>query len=225
VLVNLADGRLLVDAKVDREEGMSDVHVFRSPSETLLVVNSLQGGSSSGRHYYGLQGVPSVQASRAKIYAFDAQGKALFRGPAVVQNQYLVLNQPQRLPALVFACGVQEPQRKSIGQPRTAMSQPRTAIVAVDKRTGQVVRPKERFEGLSHFRLQGDPEKKVIEVHLQRDVVALAFTDKPVPPAPKEEAKKPASKTSSALLKAMRRAVEGALNLPGDDEDDSSDNR
>jgi hypothetical protein len=198
---------------------MSDVHVFRSPSETLLVVNSLQGVSSSGRHYYALQGVPSVQASRAKIYAFDAQGKALFRGPAIVQNQFLVLNQPQRLPALVFACGVQERQGNSGGQPRTA-------IVAVDKRTGQVVRPKERFEGLSHFRLLGDPEKKVIEVHLQRDVLALRFTDKPIPPAPKVEAKKPAAKASSALLKAMRRAVEGALNLPSDDEeDDSGENR
>jgi len=218
-LVNLADGRLLVDAKVDREAGMSDVHVFRSPRETLVVINGLERTSSPGRHYYGLQGVPSVQLSRAKIYAFDAQGKALWREPVIVQDQYLVQHQPQRLPALVFACGVQDRRGTSMGQPRTS-------ILGVDKRTGQKVHPKERFDGLSHFRLQGDPEKKVIEVHLQRDLVTLNFTDKPVPTPPKVEAKKPAAKTSSALLKAMRRAVEGALNLPGDDEeDDSGDNR
>lgn len=217
-LVNLADGRLLVDAQVDRQEGMSDVHVFRESGGTLVVVNGLERSNSSGRHYYGLQGVPSVQISRAKVYAFDAQGKPRWREPVTVQDQYLVLHQPENLPALVFACGVAERRATSMGQPRTA-------ILAVDKRTGQVVRPKERFEGLSHFRLQGDPEKKTVEVYMQRDVVTFTFTGKPVPPPAKDQPKQP-PKPSSALLKAMRRAMEGTLNLPVDDEEDESgDNR
>jgi outer membrane protein assembly factor BamB len=219
-LVNLADGRALVDAPVEREGATSDVHVFRSPEQTLVVINGLERTSSSGRHYYGLQGVPSLQVSRAKIYAFDARGKPLWQKPVTVQDQYLVLHQPQRLPALVFACGVQDRRTAS-------MSQPKTSILAVDKRSGQVVQPKEKYDGLSHFRLTGDPEKKAIQIDLQHDVVTLNFTDKPrVAPAKEEEKKKPAATPSSALLKALRRGAERALNLPSDeDEEDSGDNR
>jgi hypothetical protein len=219
-LVNLADGRALVDAPVEREGATSDVHVFRSPEQTLVVINGLERTSSSGRHYYGLQGVPSLQVSRAKIYAFDARGKPLWQKPVTVQDQYLVLHQPRRLPALVFACGVQERRTATMGQPKTS-------ILAVDKRTGQVLQPKERYDGLSHFRLAGDPEKKAIQIDLQRDVVTLNFTDQPiVAPVKEEEKKKPAATPSSALLKALRRGAERALNLPGDeDEEDSGDNR
>ena len=58
----------------------------------------------------------------------------------------------------------------------------RTVIAAVDKRTGQLFQPKpnERFDGLSHFRLEGDPEKKAIAIRLQRETVTLNFTDKPL---------------------------------------------
>jgi outer membrane protein assembly factor BamB/tetratricopeptide (TPR) repeat protein len=217
-LVNLADGRDLVDAPVERGGAALDVHLFRSPEQTLVVLSGLERTSSSGRHYYGLQGVPGVQISRAKIYAFDAGGKPLWRQPVSVQDQYLVLRQPQRFPAVIFACGVQD--RRAVGT-----SQPQTAILAVDKRTGQVVQPKERYEGLSHFRLIGDPEKKTIEVHLQRQVVALQFTDQPVTAPPKDKDEKKAASTSSALIKALRRGVERALNVPIDEEEDSDDKR
>jgi tetratricopeptide (TPR) repeat protein len=213
-LVHLADGRALVDADVERGGPAMDVHVFRSPEQTLVVLSGLERTSSSGRHYYGLQGVPGVQISRAKVYAFDPGGKPLWPQPVTVQDQYLVLHQPQRFPALIFACGVQD--RRAVGT-----SQPQTAILAVDKRTGQVVQPKERYEGLSHFRLIGDPEKKSIDIHLQRQVVTLNFTDKPVVTPSKVEKK--AATPSSALIKALRRGVERALNLPIDENEEGSD--
>jgi hypothetical protein len=218
-LVHLADGRALVDADVERGGPAMDVHVFRSPEQTLVVLSGLERTSASGKHYYGLQGVPGVQISRAKVYAFDPGGKPLWREPVTIQDQYLVLHQPQRFPALIFACGVQD--RRAVGT-----TQPQTAILAVDKRTGQVVQPKERYEGLSHFRLVGDPEKKTIEVHLQRQVVALHFTDQPAAAPDQQEDKKEAVTPSSALIKALRRGVERALNLPIDaNEEDPDGNR
>jgi len=213
-LVHLADGRTLVDSDCDRGAPAVDVHVFRSPEQTLVVLNGLERASPTGMHYYGLQGVPSVQINRARIHAFGPDGKPLWREPVTVQDQYLVLHQPPRLPALIFACGVQD--RRGSGT-----SQPQTAIMAIDKRTGQVVRPKERFEGLSHLRLVGDPEKKVVEIHLQRQVVKLNFTDQPIP-APREE-EKTAPSRSSAVLKALRRGVERALNLPLDEDEEGVD--
>lgn len=215
-LIRLADGHALVDAEVERGGPAMDVHLFRSPEQTLVVLSGLGRTSTSGRHYYGLQGVPGVQISRAKIYAFDPAGKPLWREPVTVQDQYLVLHQPRRFPALIFACGVQD-------RSPTRTTQPQTAILAVDKRTGQVVRPKDRYDGLSHLRLIGDPEKKTIEIHLQRQVVKLNFTDQPVAAPPKEEAKKAASTPSSALLKALRRGVQSALKLPMDENEEGPD--
>jgi hypothetical protein len=180
-----------------------------------LVVSGLERATSSGHHYYGLQGVPSVQVGRGKIYAFDPQGKPLWKEPVSVRDQYLVLHQPRRLPALIFACSVQE-QRTNI------MGPPRTTILAIDKRTGQVFRPKERFEGVSHFRLEGNAEAKAIEIRLQRELVSLKFTDQPVKAGGKEDEKKPAAKPTSALLKAFKRAAQRAFNLPlAPDEDES----
>jgi len=220
-LIKLADGRALVDADVERGGSMVDVHVFRSPEQTLVLFSGLEQYRASGRQHFGLQGVPGVPISRAKIYAFDAGGKSVWKKPAVVENQYLVFHQPRRLPALVFACGVQNT--------RPAMSgQPRSAIVALDKRTGQIVQPKEQYDGLSHFRLEGQPDKKAIEIRLQHDLVTLAFTDKPIPAGQAEKTGKLPSVTtpSAALLKALERGVEKALNLPVDgEEEDADDNR
>jgi len=218
VLVDLADGRKIIEAELGPQEGMSDLQVLRSPGQTLVVVNGADRRNRAGRQYYGLQGVPSVHVGRAKIYAFDAQGKPLWKEPVVVQNQYLVLSQPPHLPALIFACGIQERRL-------TTMGSPKVSILAVDKRTGQVVQPKETFEGLSHFRLAGDPEKKAIEIHLQREVVTLRFTDQPwEPPAAKAKEKSPPTPTS-ALMKALRRAAERGLNLPLEEEEEAGEDR
>ncbi len=216
-LINLADGRTLVDADVDRGGTMVDVHVFRSPEQTLLVINGMERSGSAARQRFGLQGVPGTQIGQAKIYSFDPSGKPLWPKPVSVQDQYLAFHQPRRLPALVFACGVQNAKRTSPGQPRTA-------ILAVDKRTGQLAQPKDQFEGLSHFYLEGQPDKNVIEIGLQRDVVTLAFTDKPVVASPiKKEAERPAATPSGALLKALQRGMEKALNLPVDGDREGSD--
>jgi outer membrane protein assembly factor BamB len=199
-LVRLVDGRKLIDHQMQPEAGMSDLHIFPSAEQTLLVISGPERATSSGRHYYGLQGVPSVQVGRGKVYAFDPQGKPLWKEPVSVRDQFLVLHQPRRLPALIFACSVQEQRTNPMGTPKTT-------ILAVDKRTGQVFRPKERFEGVAHFRLEASAEAKAIEIRLQRELVSLKFTDQPVKPADKDVRKKPAAKPSSALLKAFRRAV------------------
>jgi hypothetical protein len=217
-LVNLADGRKLIDSAMACDGGVSDFRVVRSAEQTLVIVSGLEKATATSQHYYQLHSVASVPVARAKIYAFDAQGKPLWKEPVSVRNQYLVLQQPQRLPALVFACCVQDRRPNMMGQPRTA-------VLAVDKRTGQVFQPKDRYEGVSHFRLEGDPERHAIDIRLQRDVVSLNFTDKPLEPAAKPPVpeKKPAVKPSSALLKAFKRATMGPLGLPPDPDEDEEE--
>jgi outer membrane protein assembly factor BamB len=200
-LVSLADGRKLIDWAFQPDNGISDFRVVRSAEQTLLIVSGLERPSATGQHYYQLQSVSSVPLGRAKIYAFDPQGKPLWKEPVSVRNQYLLLQQPARLPALIFACQVQDRRPNMMGQPQTT-------ILAVDKRTGQVCQPKDRYEGVSHFRIEGDPEKYAIDIRLQRNVVSLNFTNKPWAPAAKPAEKIPSASPSSALLKALKGGAE-----------------
>ncbi len=200
VLVSLADGRKVIDAPVQPVRTFSDIHVLLSEDHCMLIVNGLERTGQPEVNFYGLGGMPHVQITRAHVYSFDRRGKKLWAEPVTVQDQFLLVNQPANLPVLVFACGVQK------RTPNFAI-QPKTAILCVDKRTGRVVSPPETYDGLSHFRIVADQEKKTIEFHLQRDVVALKFTDTPPPPPPPT---KP-TKTSSALWKSLWKAAAPAV--------------
>jgi outer membrane protein assembly factor BamB len=192
VLVRLADGNVLVDAKIAPERALAEIYLFESPHGYLLIANGLERSASTPPQIYGIHGVPGVQITRARVYGFDHQGKKLWNEPAVVEDQFLLTNQPVRLPALIFACGTNERRTSALGQQRVAW-------VAVDKRTGRVLRPQESADGSTNLRLVGDPEKKIIDIHLQREVVRLAFTDQPIEPEP------PPAKTTPtrALWKAL----------------------
>jgi hypothetical protein len=96
----------------------------------------------------------------------------------------------------MFACGVS-------GGGGLTSGQPRLVLLGVDKRTGQVLRPEQSFEGMGYVRFLGEPDKKAIQVHLQRDIVTLQFSDQP-PPKPS---------TSKAILKALGGAAGGLESL------------
>lgn len=188
VLVQVADGQKIIDAKLQPIRTFSDFHVFPSREHYMLVINGLERTGTPRSHFFGLHGVPNVHISRAGVYGFDRQGKQLWAEPVIVEDQYLPIHQPARLPVLVFACGVQARHPNP--------SPPKTAILCIDKRTGRVLQPNETFDGLSHFRVRGDPDKRTVEFHLYRHVVSLTFTDRPPPPP----------KTSEAIWRAFWRA-------------------
>ncbi len=197
VLVRLADGRILVDAKIAPERSLSEIYLFETSDGYLLVANGLERSGNAIPQIYGMQGVPGVQITRARVYGFDRKGNKLWNEPAVIEDQFLLTNQPSRLPALVFACGMHERRANTIGQQRVAW-------VAVDKRTGRVLRPREYPEGSSNLRLAGDPAKKAVEIHLQKEVVTLTFTDQPIEPDPPPQSTTP----TRALWKAVIRGVD-----------------
>ena len=211
-LVNLADGRKLIDHAMPPEEMIADLYINRSAERTLVAAIGMER-SAPGQQAFRLPGVLALSVPRAKIYAFDAQGKPFWKEPVTVRNQFLLRNQPPRLPALIFGCGVQE-------QRANAMLQPRVAIVAVDKRTGQVAQAKERFDGAAYFHLEGNPEKKNIDIRLQRQTISLNFTDKPIPAKPQAPPKSSTAKPLSALMNALRRAT-GLPWLGQSEEEDS----
>lgn len=180
VLLRLADGQPLVDAPVLPEPSLSDLYLFEWPEGYVVVANSLERPDGKPVQIYGMHGVPAAQIHRARVYGFDRQGKRLWQEPAVITDQFLLTQQPARLPTLLFACGTHERLGSGLGQQRVAW-------VAVDKRTGQTIRPKENPSGSTNLRLSGDKERKVVSIALQKETVTLEFTDLPLEPPPKEE--------------------------------------
>lgn len=196
-LFDIADGRSLIDARLDPEKTLSEIYLIRSPENFVLVLNGLERPEEpqTRSHYYGFYGVPVRQITRARLYSFDRNGKKTWRKPVTIEDQYLIMNQPVRLPVLLFARGVQA---------TGPGNQARLALLAVDKRNGQLHNPEESLQGHGYFRVAGDPEKKAIELHLYQEVITMTFTDRsPDPPG-----------TAEALLRAIRRTVEGGSRLP-----------
>ncbi|NUQ61045.1 MAG: PQQ-binding-like beta-propeller repeat protein [Pirellulales bacterium] len=200
-LIDLADGTALVDAKLPPQESVSEIHVFRSPEQYILVTNSTANQAANVRTH-ALHPVASARIVRGLVWGFDRKGELLWSEPVVVEDQHLPLSQPGRLPVLAFACMVQERRPN-------APTQTKTAVLFIDKRTGW--KHTAEFDSpTSSFQLVGNPEKKTVEMQLQRNTVTLRFTDRPLDPKGDGSAKKN-SGAASAAFKAIRKAAEKAL--------------
>jgi len=86
-LVSLADGRILGEAKLEKEgAALFDLTMFRSGDRYLLAVHR---NSSPQRFDYGPQAVqnaPSVLIQRGKLYALDLAGQPLWPKPVLVKR-------------------------------------------------------------------------------------------------------------------------------------------
>ena len=205
LLVDLADGRKIIDRKLEAEKTLTEIFVLRSPDQYLLITNSQRGPVDlSRRNIYGMAG---AKINRGHVYAFDREGNTLWPSPALVENYFLPLNQPSRLPVLTFACAIQRNRA-----PGTAQRTPKVAVLCLDKRNGRVVYEEEISDAPNPFQLIGDPQKKTVEMRLPGNVITMTFTDKPLQPvAPSQEADENKSKKSRSigisLLEALRKAV------------------
>ncbi len=175
MILDLADGHPIVDRQLLPEDDLAEIFVLRSPDQYLLITHRQQMTSGTTRRTY-MHPTSSVRIGRGRVYAFDRTGKEMWPEPVLVENQFLSLNQPSSLPVLVFACMVQEPQT---GNVRT---QPKTAILCLDKRTGRVICKREFADRTSIFQVSGDPDKRTVEIRIQKNLLTMTFTDHPVPP-------------------------------------------
>jgi len=208
VLIDLPEGRTIIDAKLEPEPAVSQIFVLPSSDHYVLITHRSVPIANVKRRVYPMHGLSSVRITKGNMYAFDHQGKALWPSPVAVENQYLPLNQPSGLPVVTFTCMVHEQQPNG-------RTQSKTAVLCIDKRNGRVCLDEEIPTPTNSFRLVGDPEKKTVEVQLQRNTFTMTFTDKPLPPEPgPEDASEPkpaeaeeGSKTTGAIWKALQKAV------------------
>lgn len=210
-LIDIASGRHRVDAKLQPESALADIFVLPSPDGYVLVTCGAERDERGLRRTYALHGLASAQVSRGKVYAFDRHGKSRWPHPVKVEDQFLLLSQPKRLPVITFACTAQV--RKPDGT-----SQQSTAILCIDRHTGRVLVREDFPSGTMVFQLAGDPEKKTVQLRLQRDTISMTFTGKPITaqsPAEgtvKDTAAKARNKPKPrGLFEALQRAAQGTL--------------
>jgi len=206
IMFDLVDGHPIIDQQLRPEKALAEIYVLRCPDQYLLIAHSQQLAATTARRTY-MYGVSSVRIGQGQVYAFDLAGKKMWPDPVEVTDQFLALNQPRRLPVLTFVCMVQEPQA---GNVRT---QPKTAVLCLDRRTGRVICSKEFADSTSILQLSGDPKKKTVGIRLQKNELTLTFTDQPIPPKDdSDDGDGPVEEDSSvakALLEAIKKAVLG----------------
>lgn len=178
VLLNLSDGKVLVDSPIEPEPQLTDVFLLATPSRWLLFTNRFFPNHQNGISIHPLPNGFSNPLVNGLAYGFDrATGKKAWGG-LPIDKQGLALEQPAELPIISLASRIYE--RRA---PRTTSTAPFTSIVCIDTRTGRIAF-QDRFEGhIGVFETVADIGKQAIELKLQNRSVRLSFTDQPVDPA------------------------------------------
>jgi len=175
LLLSLPDGQTIAQAELEPETDLSEIFVFASGDQYVLVTHSPQGQptTSSQQMTPALRGTTSKPIYHGRVYSFGPDGKVLWPKPAEIQNQHLLLNQPGRLPVLTFACRLR--YRTASGSLQYGVS-----TLFLDKRTGRTVYAKNFEQMTTVFELAGDPESKTVELTLNRQRLTMKFTDEPI---------------------------------------------
>jgi len=188
MLVNLTDGRTVIDTRLQPEPPLCEMFVLRSAQQYLVITQGPENDQNDNRHTHSVTGTASPRITKAHIYAFDRQGKNMWPAPVMVEDQYLPLDQPGQLPVLIFAAMVQERKQEQ----RALITN--TVILGLDKRNGHIICSEAIPNSTTGLTLIGNPQKQTVDIRLQRETITLSFADHAATP-------------SQAIWKAIRRAV------------------
>jgi hypothetical protein len=149
------------------------------------------------------------------MYAFDELGKPQWSASAAIRNQFLLLDQPSRLPLITFVSQRYE-QKNGLGRQRTL-------LVCIDRRNGRTAYQGEFVNHAGILGIAGDPVKKTVDLALQRETVRLTFTDMPLaPPSPTDGQFDPAAQNKNpagALWNWMQKTFDHLIGEPGDEDE------
>jgi hypothetical protein len=143
------------------------------------------------------------------VYAFDrGTGKLAWPAPAFVSQQFLPPDQPPESPLLVFVAN------RTDG--RGAGNRPATAVLALDRRTGENV-----FEGdvggpTAHCEVAADLVRHEVKLSLissSSKTITFRLTNEPRPPAPPAQTGAMASRTAGQSQGAVDRSLGAAIEL------------
>ncbi len=178
VVINLADGKLQVDTRVQPEASLSGIYVLRSAEQYLLITNRPRKPDPNISSVNAISGGVVING---RAYGFDRKtGRRTWARD--ILSQGLLLDQPDDVPILVFAC---HQYRRTAGNRRTYY----LSVLCLDRRNGRIVHQQDAPGTIGYYEVKGDAESSTVQVDLARTVLMLRLTDEPRPNKPEIEAK------------------------------------
>ncbi len=168
-LIALSDGKQLIKERLEAESGLQGIVLLRSPQGYLLVTNATPRHESN----VVVQPVRGAPIMTGHVYAFErGTGRKLWPAPVSFASQGLMMNQPSQLPVLAFARQLVRP-----GPP--GVRDPKTSLLFIDKRTGQVAYSSDQLPGsfAMNLELTGDPQAHTVTMSMPQLVLTLDFSD------------------------------------------------
>jgi outer membrane protein assembly factor BamB len=219
VVLSLADGSKLLEAKVEPERQLNNVFVQRSADQYLVVTNRPRlARTSRNTNYqpvtYDPYGGTGAGLISGRVYSFDRDtGASLWQTPALVETHGYLHHQPSELPVLVFARHAHDRNQQAKG-----------SILCLDKRTGRAVFQREDGLGqIYNFEASADPEARAVSLATTGANIVLKYTDAPTAPEPTYQAQEPPESNNplyrtplGRVLRAFGRAAEQEMPMPAD---------
>jgi outer membrane protein assembly factor BamB len=175
-LIQLDDGKVLVDEAIEPETGLTNMQLMRCAEQYVLITNSAARNEAN----FSVQPLPGTANSpfvNGRMYAFAVEdGKKLWPAPVMISQYSILPAQPSQLPLLVFVRQISKP-----AQPPRADN--KMSILCIDRRTGRVVYENEQLPPptTGTQELSGNPAAHTVTLNLGARIVELKFTDEPVP--------------------------------------------
>jgi outer membrane protein assembly factor BamB len=205
-VVSLATGQVRFAVPLASESALAWIQVFRSSDQYLLLASQESGPAGSG----GLTPLPisiSLQqrGMHGRAYAFSrATGKLAWQSPAFVSHHWLPPDQPAESPLLLFVAS------------RQANNKMKTAVLALDRRTGRSVYEQDLDGHANSAEVTVDSVKLSVSLALVGQTnrqLHFLFTDKPLPPQPPAQTGDMASNTAGRAPGNVDKGLGAAIDL------------
>lgn len=171
-LLNLLTGASVIEADIEPDPKLKDVHVLRSQERLVLITN--HEWQKENVWLKPVPGPPDNKVVNGWAYGFDAaSGEKLWGQP--LEQQAILLRQPSDLPLLMFVCHVFE--RPTGAAPRNTNY---VNVLALDKRSGRVLHQERYPAPLGNYTLEADRVNHAVQLQLMHESLTFTFTDEPV---------------------------------------------
>lgn len=182
-ILSLDKGELQFNSNINPEASVSEYQVLRNENRYLVVIGR-SFGNKPNTYINGINnGSYASTPFTGYVYGIDAKSGKL-QWERKVEEISMLHHQPSRSPA--FVLGAMIVSQENNGN----VHRQSTRVLALDKRTGDVVCDEKFANGGGLIMLSSDPAKQRVNIQTQTQLVQLTYTEKKKEEAKKAEEKK-----------------------------------
>lgn len=182
-ILSLDKGELQFNSNINPEASVSEYQVLRNENRYLVVIGR-SFGNKPNTYINGINnGSYASTPFTGYVYGIDAKNGKL-QWERKVEEISMLHNQPSRSPAFVLGAMIVSQENNGNVHKQS------TRVLALDKRTGDVVCDEKFANGGGLIMLSSDPAKQRVNIQTQTQLVQLTYTEKKTEEKKAEEKKK-----------------------------------